>query len=173
MLNIRWDKIDLCIPEHFIWDHVGVSQGLPPALEQPKNEQPVSHWALGCRGKVSYPEEAALALLKPSESQWFVTERDMTSWGRKRSSARACSFGPHSHPSKVTQQSLNKMARNTKHDFGRLETPQSLPQATGVHDSQRGPSEKERLERERNKTVQESRSTADHSTPTVFQGSPL
>lgn len=57
-------------------------------------------------------------------------------------------FGPHSHPSKVTQQSLSKMARNTEHVFGRLGTPQSLPQATGVHDSQRGPSEKERLERE-------------------------
>lgn len=31
MLNVRWEKIDLCIPEHFIWDHVGVSLCLSSA----------------------------------------------------------------------------------------------------------------------------------------------
>lgn len=59
-------------------------------------------------------------------------------------------FGPHSHPSNAAQQILNKMAGNLEHVFDWLATPQTLPQATGVHDSQRGPSKKGSLEREQN-----------------------
>lgn len=81
MLNVRWEKIDLCIPEHFIWDHVGVPLCLssaPGAATNPGAAQEltagITHWTLGWRGKVSHPVEAVLALLQPSESQWFVTE---------------------------------------------------------------------------------------------------
>lgn len=70
-------------------------------------------------------------------------------------------FGPHSHPSNIAQQSLNKMAGNLEHVFGWLATPQTLPQATGVHDSQRGPSKKGSLEREQN-SPEESRNTAGY-----------
>lgn len=53
------------------------------------------------------------------------------------------------------------MAGNLEHVFDWLATPQTLPQATGVHDSQRGPSKKGSLEREQN-SPEESRNTAGY-----------
>lgn len=82
VLNIRWDRTDFCIPEHFIWDHVGVSLYLTSAgpfpgaaiSAGPAKELTASvTQALGAgEGRFPHPEEAAMALLKPTESQWFA-----------------------------------------------------------------------------------------------------
>lgn len=118
MLNIRWGRIDFCIPEHFIWDHVCVSLHpagpFPGAAIHPGElTASVTRALWAGEGRFPHPQEGAVALLKPSEPQWFAIWKGHDLVGKENPKwPEHAGFGPPSHPSKVAQQSLDAMARS-------------------------------------------------------------